>query len=305
MPRKDQMDAFGATSLVLFSALFGFNQVVIKLVNEGFQPVFAAGLRSLGAIPLILLWAWFRGHSLRILPGTVGPGLLLGACFTVEFLLLFTALDLTTVSRMSVIFYSMPIWLSLGAHFLIPTERMSRRKAAGLALAFGGVAWAILDRPAGAAEASLAGDLCALGAAIGWAGIGLTLRTTAIREANQEVQLLWQIGLSALVLIALAPLFGPLLREVAPIHLWGLAFQVIVIAFAAFIFWLWLMSIYPASSVAAFSFLGPVFGVFFGWLLLGETIGVSILGALVLVAAGLWLINRPGRPAALAETAPR
>jgi drug/metabolite transporter (DMT)-like permease len=72
MPRKDQMDAFGATSLVLFSALFGFNQVVIKLVNEGFQPVFAAGLRSLGAIPLILLWAWFRGHSLRILPGTVG-----------------------------------------------------------------------------------------------------------------------------------------------------------------------------------------------------------------------------------------
>jgi drug/metabolite transporter (DMT)-like permease len=119
------------------------------------------------------------------------------------------------------------------------------------------------------------------------------------------VQLLWQIGLSALVLIALAPLFGPLLREVAPIHLWGLAFQVIVIAFAAFIFWLWLMSIYPASSVAAFSFLGPVFGVFFGWLLLGETIGVSILGALVLVAAGLWLINRPGRPAALAETAPR
>jgi drug/metabolite transporter (DMT)-like permease len=305
MPRKDQMDAFGATSLVLFSALFGFNQVVIKLVNEGFQPVFAAGLRSLGAIPLILLWAWFRGHSLRILPGTVGPGLLLGACFTMEFLLLFTALDLTTVSRMSVIFYSMPIWLSLGAHFLIPTERMSRRKAAGLALAFGGVAWAILDRPEGAAEASLAGDLCALGAAIGWAGIGLTLRTTAIREANQEVQLLWQIGLSALVLIALAPLFGPLLREVAPIHLWGLAFQVIVIAFAAFIFWLWLMSIYPASSVAAFSFLGPVFGVFFGWLLLGETIGVSILGALVLVAAGLWLINRPGRPAALAETAPR
>jgi drug/metabolite transporter (DMT)-like permease len=149
MPRKDQMDAFGATSLVLFSALFGFNQVVVKVVNGGFEPVFAAGLRSLGAIPLILLWASLRGRSLRILPGTVPGGLILGACFTVEFLLLFTALDLTTVSRMSVIFYSMPIWLSLGAHVLIPGERLSRRKALGLALAFGGVAWAILDRPAG------------------------------------------------------------------------------------------------------------------------------------------------------------
>lgn len=295
MPRKDQMDAFGATSLVLFSALFGFNQVVIKTMNEGFQPVFGAGLRSLGAIPLILLWAWFRGRSLRILPGTVGPGLFLGACFTVEFLLLFMALDLTTVSRMSVIFYSMPIWLSLGAHFLIPGEGMSRRKAVGLAFAFGGVAWAILDRPAGAGEASLAGDLCALGAAIGWAGIALTLRATAIREANEEVQLLWQLGLSAMVLIAVAPLFGPLIREVAPIHLWGLGFQIVAIAFFGFVMWLWLLSVYPAGSVAAFSFLGPVFGVIFAWAVLGETIGVSILGALALVAVGIVLINLPPR----------
>ena len=305
MPRKDQMDAFGATSLVLFSALFGFNQVVIKTLNEGIQPVFAAGLRSLGAIPLILLWAWLRGRSLRILPGTVPGGMLLAACFTFEFLLLFVALDLTTVSRTSVIFYSMPIWLSLGAHFLIPGERMSARKAAGLALAFSGVGLAILDRPAGTGEASLAGDLCALGAAIGWAGIGLTLRATRIREANQEVQLLWQLSLSALVLIAVAPLFGPLLREVAPIHLWGLGFQIVVIAFAAFIFWLWLMSIYPASSVAAFSFLGPIFGVFFGWLILGERLQVSIIAALGLVAAGLWLINRPARSAPKGAASPR
>jgi drug/metabolite transporter (DMT)-like permease len=56
-----------------------------------------------------------------------------------------------------------------------------------------------------------------------------------------------------------------------------------------------MLTIYPASSVAAFSFLGPIFGVFFGWLLLGESIGPSLLGALALVAAGLWLISRPRR----------
>ncbi len=298
MPRKDQMDAFGAVSLILFSALFGFNQVVIKTVNEGFQPVFASGLRSLGAIPLIVLWALWRGRSLRIAPGTVPGGILLAACFTFEFLLLFMALDLTTVSRMSVIFYSMPIWLSLGAHFLIPGERMSGRKALGLALAFAGVAWALLDRPAGQGAASLAGDLCALGAAIGWAGIGLTLRTTAIQHEKPEVQLLWQLCLSAVVLLAVSPLFGPLLRDPEPLHYAGMAFQIVVIACAAFIFWLWLMSIYPASSVAAFGFLGPIFGVFFGWLILGESIGPSIAGAVALVAAGLWLINRPGRATA-------
>jgi drug/metabolite transporter (DMT)-like permease len=45
--------------------------------------------------------------------------------------------------------------------------------------------------------------------------------------------------------------------------------------------------------------------VAFGWLLLGETIGPSILGALALVGAGLWLINRPGKPRAVPVPAPR
>ena len=40
MVRKDRIDAFGAVSLVGFSLLLGFNQVVIKVVNEGMQPVF-------------------------------------------------------------------------------------------------------------------------------------------------------------------------------------------------------------------------------------------------------------------------
>lgn len=60
----------------------------------------------------------------------------------------------------------------------------------------------------------------------------------------------------------------------------------------AFLFWFWLMSIYPASSVASFSFLSPVFSVLLGWLILGERVGPSIWGALGLVALGLVLINR-------------
>lgn len=295
MPRKEQMDAFGAVTLVLFSALFGFNQVVIKIVNQGFDPVFAAGLRSIGAIPLILLWTRWRREPVRVAPGTVPSGLLLAGFFTVEFLLLFLALDLTTVSRMSVIFYSMPLWLAVGAHFLIPGDAMTRRKAAGLALAFGGVAWAILDRPDGSGEASLAGDLCALGAAVCWAGIGLTVRATPMRDATPGVQLLWQLSVSAVVLTAIAVATGPLLRDPEPIHYAGMVFQVAVIAAFGFILWLWLMKVYPASSVAAFSFLGPIFGVFFGWAILGESIGWTILGALGLVAGGLWLINRPAR----------
>lgn len=296
MQRKDHIDAFGAAALIAFSGLLGFNQVVIKIVNEGMQPVFWAGLRSAGAVLVLGLWMTARGRRPRIAPGTAWAGLLIGAVFSVEFVFLFLALDLTTVTRTSVIFYSMPVWLALAGHFLLPGERITPRKALGLALALAGVAWAIVDRggPGGQA-ASLAGDLCALGAAFGWAGIALCARATPLSRVTPEMQLFWQVTVSTPVLLALSPLFGPLVRDLAPVHLWGLGFQIVVIVSFGFVSWLWLLSRYPAAGVASFSFLTPVFGVALGWALLGEPVGPSVLGALVLVAAGIVLINRPAR----------
>ncbi len=296
MQRQDRIDAFGAVSLIGFSALLGFNQVVIKVVNGGFQPVFAAGLRSAGAMVLLFLWMRWRGQWTGLAPGTRRDGAMMGLLFAVEFMLVFQALDLTSVSRVSVIFYSMPVWMVLGGHLLIAAEPLTRRKSLGLAVALAGVAWAMLDRDAGG-PVSLAGDLMALGAALCWAGIGLYARVSRASELPPQMQLFWQVSVSAVLLLAASVLFGPFLRGVEPVHLWGMAFQIVVIATAGFLFWFWLLKRYPAGSVASFSFLSPVFGVAFGWLLLDEEIGVTILGALALVAAGIYLINSPGQRA--------
>lgn len=296
MNRKDQMDAFGAVSLTLFGVFLAFNQIIIKLVNEGLQPVFFAGLRSFLAI--FCLWAWlsWQGRPPRLERHYLVPGLAIGLAFAAEFLCLFLALDLTTVTRTSIILYSMPVWLALAAHFLLPGERTTPLKAAGLALAFVGVGWAILDRPSGQGQASLAGDLCALLAAWAWAAIALIARGTRLKEMRPDMQLFWQVLVSAPVLILAAPLFGPLIRDLQPIHIAGLVFQAVAVVSAGFVFWLWLLTIYPAASVASFSFLTPVFGVALGWLILGEHVGLSILGAAALVATGIILINR--RPSA-------
>ena len=291
MERKDHMDAFGAISLVGFAIFLAFNQVVIKVTNGGLQPVFFAGLRSLGAIICIYAWMRFRGIKLNF--GALGPGLLVGAIFAAEFVCLFLALDLTSVSRSAVIFYSMPVWMAIRAHFLLG-ERITRGKALGLMLAFAGVAVAIFSRTDDT-DASLVGDLCALGAAMGWAGSALGVRATRLKDDSPEMQLFWQVLVSAPLLLIAAPLFGPLIRDLAPIHLWGLAFQIILVVSGGFIFWLWLLSLYPASSVASFSFLSPVFGVVLGWALLGEEVGPSVLTSLALVALGLILINRKPR----------
>lgn len=300
MEPRSRIDAFGATSLVGFSFVLAVNQVVIHLMNEGVQPVFFAGVRSALAAAVIAAVMLAQGRSPRLERAVLGPGLLIGLLFAAEFVCLFLALDLTGVTRVSVIFYSMPVWLSLMAHFLLPGERMGALKALGLALAFAGVAWAILSREgASAGEGSLAGDLLALGAAWGWAGVALCARATRLRAARPETQLLWQVAVSAPVLLLLAPLFGPALREPEAWHLAGGAFQV-ALASVGFLFWFRLLSIYPASGVASFSFLAPVFGVGLGWLLLGESVGPPLLGAAALVAVGLVLVNRPaGAPAAI------
>lgn len=296
MAQKDRIDAFGACALTGFAALLAFNQVVIAVVNDGLQPVFFAALRSFGGALCIWGWMRLRGLPMAIAPGTWPAGLLIGALFAVEFICLFIALDLTTVTRSSVIFYTMPVWLTLMGHVLIPGERITRRKGLGLALAFAGVVVAITLRGDGAGgQGSVLGDLCALVAAFAWAGIALLAKASSLRQVRPETQLLWQLVVSAPLLMLAAFAFGPFLRSPEWIHWAGLAFQIVMIVSAGFLVWLWLLSIYPAGSVAAFSFLSPVFGVGLGWLLLDEAVGWNIILALGLVVAGLIVMNRPGR----------
>jgi drug/metabolite transporter (DMT)-like permease len=52
---------------------------------------------------------------------------------------------------------------------------------------------------------------------------------------------------------------------------------------------------YPPTRVTAFTFLSPVFGVVAGNLMLGEAFTASLAVALVLIAFGIYLVNRPGQ----------
>lgn len=291
MDRKTHIDTFGAVALTGFAFLLAFNQVVIKVTNGGIQPVFFAGLRSAGAVICVYAYMRWRGIGLDWTVGTKRWGAITGVVFAFEFLCLFIALDLTTVGRSGVIFYSMPLWMAVLAHLFVPGDRITPQKAVGLAFALGGVAWAILARDEG--TANIWGDLAALGAAIGWAVTALLAKASPLSRVRPEMQLMWQIAVSAPLLIIASLFFGDLIRDLAPIHLWGLAFQIVVVVSAGFVFWLWLLSIYPASGVASFSFLSPVLSVALGWLLLDEEVGPNLIGALVLVALGILLINKP------------
>lgn len=287
--KKERIDSLGATLLLGFSALLGLNQVLIKFVNAGLAPIFQAGLRSVCAFFVVLLFARLLGRRLSVTDGSLAPGIVIGALFAFEFMLLFQALDFISVSRASVLFYTMPFWVTLAAHVLIPGERITILKSIGLMFALIGVALTLIFNTSG--EPSLVGDLFCLVAASAWAAIAIIIRTTKLQRASPEMQLLYQLGVSAPVLLLMAVWAGDLLREPNAV-IWSVfAFQVIVVVSIGFLTWFWVLSIYPIANMAVFSFLAPVFGVFFGWLLLDEKITLSIILALIFIAAGIVLVN--------------
>lgn len=294
MAQKDRLDAFGVTALFSVALLLAFNQIIVKWVNAGLQPVFFAGARSALAVLFVGLWLWWRGRPPVLRRDHIAPGLLIGTVFAAEFLCLFLALDLTAVSRAAVIFYSMPVWFALMAHFLLPGERLTWLRAAGLALAFAGTALAILSgaHPTAGQGANLAGDLLALGGAFGWAATALVARTSRLRDAGAEMQLFWMVLVSAPILLLAAPFFGQLIRDLEPQHLVGLVFQSSIVVAGGFIGWLWLLSVYPPSTVASFSFLTPVLAVFLGWAFFDESLTPQLIASAALVGGGIVLINR-------------
>ncbi|WP_158967554.1 DMT family transporter [Chachezhania sediminis] len=290
MEERRPIDLTGATALIGFAVLMGLNQILIKVTNGGFGPVFQAGLRSAIAFVVVLSWMRLRGLPVMLAPAARPWGVLIGVFFAVEFITLFIALDLTTVSRASILFYSMPVWTSLGAHFFLKGERLTPLRLLGLALAMSGVALALSDQssPGG----SLSGDLLAMVAALCWAGITLTVRMTPLAKERPENQLIVQVAVAGTLQLLAAPFFGPLLRDPQLLHVGTLLIQGVFVIGIAFLVWFRLLATYTASGVASFSFLSPVVAAILGWAILGEEVSLFVWIALALVALGIVLINR-------------
>jgi drug/metabolite transporter (DMT)-like permease len=255
-------------------------------------PLFQSGARSACAFGVLLVWTLAVRARLDFRNGSMKWGLLVGALFALEFAMLFFALEFTTVARVSLFFYSMPLFTAVAAHWLLPDERLDAQKIAGLAVAFLGVAVGLADRSSAPGPQAWIGDLLAIGGAIAWAGIALTMRGTALRECSSEQIMLYQLGISAILLLGAAPFFGDTVRDLTPGLIAIFAFQVLAVASIGYLLWARILAIYPVGNMASFSLLTPVFGVFAGWMIFDDPLTARFALALGLVGAGLVLINR-------------
>ncbi|MDN3918790.1 DMT family transporter [Roseateles violae] len=293
--RKSHLDGFAVGALLLCCLLWGLNQVAAKAALSEIGPLWQAGLRSLVAAALVALWAGWRGIKLFERDGSLRGGLLAGSLFGLEFACIFIGLQYTTASRMVVFIYLSPFVVALGMPFIAASERLRPRQMGGLLLAFGAVAWAFAEGFGQASTSSLQwlGDGLGLLSALLWGGTTLAIRGTRLSQAGAEKTLLYQLGISGLGLTAGALLAGEAAPLAWSLRLGGLfLFQAVVVSFASYLLWFWMIRHYPATKLASFTLATPLFGLLAGALLLGEPVTARLILALVALAAGVLLVNK-------------
>ncbi len=298
--RKSGLDGLAVGTLILCCFLWGLNQVAAKAALPEIAPLWQAAARSVGGAALVWLWSAWRGVALFRRDGTLAGGLLAGVLFGIEFFCIFVGLQYTSASRMVVFIYLSPFVVALGMPFVSRDERLGPWQLAGLLFAFAGVAaafWEGFARPA-VGPRQWIGDALGVAAGVFWGATTLAIRGTRLSVAPAEKTLFYQLAVSAVLLVPAALLGGaPLPSSPSPLALASIGFQVVIVTFASYLLWFWLVRHYPATRLSSFTMLTPMFGLVLGAVLLAEPVTAGLLAAVATVAVGIWLVNRKGRQA--------
>ena len=295
--RKTHLDALAITTLLLCCVYWGAQQVLMKALLPEIPAVMQTALRFIAASIFLAIMMRWRGLPLLNKDSSLRWGWVAGGLFALEFLMISVALNYTSASRLTIFLYTSPFVVALVLPWFVPAERMGRLQWLGLLCAFVAIYLVFSTRSNGLASHDTQGwgDALALLAGVAWGLTTVVIRSSNLVTIPAEKLLFYQVFASALLLTPLSLANGDdwlvVLRSASLLAVLGISVQM-VCAFASYLAWMWMLSRYPATKMSSFVFLSPVFAVLFGGLWLGEPVTAGLVGALVLVGAGIFLVNR-------------
>jgi drug/metabolite transporter (DMT)-like permease len=297
MDSRKPINGQAAGLMIVLSMIWGLQQVVLKAAAPDIAPILQVALRS--GIAAILVWVLLiRRERMSFRDRTWLPGMLVGVLFSLEYLSVGEGLRHTSASHSVVFLYTAPIFAAIGLHWKLPEERLHLLQWMGIVLAFVGIFIAFFSRSMQLADPSsteiIFGDFLALLAGFFWGMTTVIIRCSALARSSASQTLLYQL-VGAFILLSLASVcLGQSGINPTPL-VWGsLLFQSIVVSFASFLVWFWLLRNYLASQLGVFSFMTPFFGVMFGVWFLNEPLEMSFLVGALFVLFGIGLMSGYG-----------
>jgi drug/metabolite transporter (DMT)-like permease len=282
--------AFAAVYLIWGSTYLG-----IRYAVETIPPLLMMGMRHLTAGTLLYAWARWRGVPAPRLrewtyPAVIGTLLFLGGHGSLAW-----AEQRVPSGIAALMVATLPMWIVVLARIWGTERKLSGRSVAGLVLGFGGVlvlfgpdAWrhngdvSLLD-----AGAVLFGTFI-------WAAGTIYMRNVKMPQSPLLSSAMQMLAGGVSLLIA-ATLVGETGRfhfvEVSSRSWMALAYLIGFGSIIAFTAYTWLHMVAPPSRVATYAYVNPVVAVLLGWALAREPMGVSTWIAMIVILAGVGLVN--------------
>ena len=277
----------GAALGLLSMAIFATHDVIIKHLGQTYSPVqivFFAALLSFPLLSMILLNDK-RQESLR----PAHPGWVIARVVTtvVTGLCAFYAFSTLPLAQVYPLLFAMPLLVTV---FSIPLlgEKVGVHRWAAVILGLIGVV--IVVRPG---QATLEpGHFAAMTAAVTGALASVIVRKIGSQERSVVLLLSPILGnvlvMGATLPFVWVPLQLPDLGLMAVIALFGLTASFLqILAYRAG----------EAAIVAPMQYSQILWAIFYGWVIFGESVDApTMLGAGVVIASGLYIVFREGRP---------
>jgi drug/metabolite transporter (DMT)-like permease len=218
------------------------------------------------------------------------PMLMLALIFTAQIGSMNIGTSLTSAAHASILLNLYSVHTVVLSHFLIPGDRLTARRAAGVVIAYAGIV-VLFAGQAGDGTASLVGDAIVFVSAFLLAE-RLVYLARALQQLDPVKLLLSQAAVGSSLFM-----LGSALTETTPTAwtsrlLGSIAYQGILIAGFNFVVNLWLLQRYRPSSLVPFFLTQPLFGVVAAALLTGDPLTWDLLVAGIAVAIGMGLSTR-------------
>jgi drug/metabolite transporter (DMT)-like permease len=285
------MDKFlGPVYLTMAASIWGGVYVVSKVVLAVIPALELVWIRYLVALATLWLFGMVRGESWRIPRKTIPLVIAIGLIgYFISIWAQFAGTHLSSAQMGSVITAATPAFMVVFARVILH-EHITVRKGISLLLATAGVLGIVGIGDMG--DASRLGGLILGLAAVTWA-----LMSVLVKKVPAECSLLVVTTYAILsATIAMTPLavsqIQPehLLQLVQPMILAGVLYIGTVSTAGAFYFWNKGLQLVDAGSGGIYFFFQPLVGTLFGWLLLGEQVGLSFWFGSALIVAGVLLV---------------
>ncbi|MBT3890207.1 MAG: DMT family transporter [Planctomycetaceae bacterium] len=295
-------------AVVSTAALWGGNPVAAKFTlmsdytDYGLPPITVSGIRFLLATFFMLIWCQFEKSPWRITPQQLPTCLIAGTLLAAQIGTFTIGVQLSNSTLTTILINTFIIWIFGYEHFVSRTQRMSKLQVIGCTLAAASALVTLLLKSKADTTTANNSDLPGLlgDCIIVISGALLAAKILFIKANLKTVQsgtlMLWHDLIAVIWFVAIAAYFERdqiSIDQVNHLVIWGLIYQGVIVGGLCFAIQTLLLNKYSASRITVFSFLTPIFGIATAATLRKDPLSPWIFLSLALVAAGIYLVNRP------------